>query len=264
MPGPSAGYTPTINAWHHIVVTFNGTVAGRYPGNETVYVDGVANWWTMRPYMAIGVPKLWYLGAWVTNSVYYGGEVAIGALRMHDHALTPAQVLYNYNADYLNYYPTPSITPTPTTTATNTASPSNTPSATQSPTGSLTVGSTPSMTATSSFSSTATATSSQRIQTASLLIDMQAVDFNSATLAWDNRITPQPGACLRRVRNVNMMSARLFQHLLPDPSGTVSIANGDFVANGVPASIPVFKLWNNNVPCGEMDDIAIKVPISMV
>ena len=40
---------------------------------------------------------------------------------------------------------------------------------------------------------TQTPSNPSRIQTASLLVDMQAVDFSSATLSWDNRVTAGPG-----------------------------------------------------------------------
>ena len=63
---PNNGNAPAPNTWHHIVVSFNGTT-NLYPGNETVYVDGVANSFTMRPYMAIGQPTQMYLGSWWTS-----------------------------------------------------------------------------------------------------------------------------------------------------------------------------------------------------
>lgn len=111
---------------------------------------------------------------------FYGGTFAIGALRMHDHALTSDQVLYNYNQDYLAYHPTP----TPTNTPSQTKSPSMTPSpsTTPTPTGSASIsyGTTPSVspTVSSSLSSTATVTPSATITphifvAKSLIIDMQ-------------------------------------------------------------------------------------------
>ena len=200
------GYTPTINTWHHIVVTYPGGAAG----NETIFVDGLAVSFAVHN-LAINVPVNMYLGAWYTasSSTYYGGQFAIGALRMHDHALTPAQIVTNYNADYLWYNPSATPTATPTNSATpsssSTSSASNTPStsnsissgATQSSSLSMTPSLTVSPTITNTPSPTASASVSAsvvfRLATASLLIDMQAVDFNAGAQSWDNRITPGAG-----------------------------------------------------------------------
>ena len=183
-----SGYTPTLNQWHHMVVTYPGGTNG----NETVYIDGRANAFQLHT-LAIVVPTTWYLGTWFSSSTYFGGEFALGALRMHDHALTPAQVLFNYQADYLSYYPSPTSTQTPTSTST----PTNSPSASLSNGASPSVSNTPTQTSTASQTATPTATTSSHIQTAGLLIDMQAVDFvGGSTVLWDNRITAGTGACM--------------------------------------------------------------------
>ena len=89
----TAGYTPTVNQWHHIVVTYPGGTNG----NETIYVDGVANNWIVQS-PNIAMPPNMYLGAWFNSatSTYFGGEFTLGALRMHDHVLAPGDVYYNY------------------------------------------------------------------------------------------------------------------------------------------------------------------------
>ena len=193
------------------------TYPGGANGNETLYLDGAAINFQLKP-LEIQLPanNNMVVGAWINaanqGSSIYGGEVGIGALRLHDHVLTPTQVLFNYNADFAWYHtsptPTPSQTPshtgTPTVTATSTASASLSAGASPS--------STPSASVSTSLSSTMTptATLSPRIATAVLLVDMQAVDFNAAAGTWDNRMTP----------------------------GAVSLANGDFVVN---ASAPAYS-----------------------
>ena len=202
------GFTPTVNQWHHWVVTYNGSAFG----NESVYVDGRANSFVFPRNLNINVPTLMYLGTWFSSSTYFGGEFALGALRMHDHALTPAQVLFNYNADYLSYYPSITATPTQTATSSFTATSSASPTATNTATSTLSSGASPSISNTATDSPTCTPSNSptvstsptatltpsvsSRLQTATLLLDMQAVDYNAVTQSWDNRVTQGTGACV--------------------------------------------------------------------
>ena len=135
------GYTPTLNVWHHVVVTY----PGGSNGNETLYVDGVAQS-AANHSLNINRPPNMVLGAWFTSPVYYGGEVAVGALRMHDGMLSAADVAYNYAVDYLWYHATPSSTPTPSLTASSTSTASTTASATSSPSPTASQSATPSNT----------------------------------------------------------------------------------------------------------------------
>ena len=241
---PSTFHTPRSSpplVSYPSVVTYPGGANG----NETLYLDGVATTFKLQT-LEIGTPPFWYLGAWYTSPTIFGGEFGIGALRMHDHALTAAQVAYNYNVDYAWYHTSPTPTPTATKTSTatpsssdtasGTASPSGTSSSTASPSGTVIVSlsntpsgsqtatvtpsssatSTSTPTATSTRTPTTTSTASQRIQTAGLLVDMQAIDYNAATNTWDNRITPGP----------------------------VSFANGDFIATAGAGTYPTATTFN--------------------
>lgn len=103
---PDMGYEgvhlngPAAGAWHHIVVTFDGTT-------QKIYVDGQLN-----------ASEAATLDAKDGHPIYIGGERlnngddagrffqysgAIGKLRVHSGALTDAQVLANYNEELAGY-----------------------------------------------------------------------------------------------------------------------------------------------------------------
>lgn len=102
------GGCPLNNYWHHLVYTYNGT-------NESVYVDGaLANSKVGAVNIATNAGIM--LGAqWTNNGTGISTAPAlatlfIARLRIHDEALTSAQVLNNYNTEKALYYPSP-VTP---------------------------------------------------------------------------------------------------------------------------------------------------------
>ena len=108
--------------------------------------------------------------------------------------------------------PSPTYTTTASLTSTTTQTVTQTGTVTQTPTQTVTATPTPSVTPTGSV--TPTASVSQRIQTAGLLIDMQASDCTPGPItSWDNRITPSTTG--------------------------VSLANGDFVTAASATTFPL-------------------------
>ena len=115
---------------------------------------------------------------------------------------------------------TPSLTPSPSGTSsmtpTMTASGTASVSVGTTPTGTDTGSSTPTSTGSLTASGTPTPSTTPPIRTGVLLIDMQAVDFNATSAAWDNRVSP----------------------------GVVSMLNGDFVGGGANTTFPVTATIN--------------------
>ena len=158
---PGAGYRPTVNKWHHVAVTYTGsTGAGSAPPYRLVtYIDSVVNQQTDDFQLAIARQFNIFLGTYGQTNLdgWWGPDsvIGIGTLRMHDGALSAADVAYNYNAEYVKYHPTPTPTPTPTNTPSqtpsNTASPSGTQINSSSNTPSPSITATPSQTPTPSL-----------------------------------------------------------------------------------------------------------------
>lgn len=99
------GGTPLNNRWHHLAYTYDGT-------NESVYVDGaLAN--SKQVTLNIATNAGISLAAQWTNSVISTAPafatLGIARVRIHDGALTPAQVLANFNTEKATF-----ISPGPT------------------------------------------------------------------------------------------------------------------------------------------------------
>ena len=194
------GYRPVPLMWHHVVVTYTGTTTAPQE-TLTTYLDGAVN--SVRSSLVLAIRKDdLRVGSWVDISA----NVSVSQLRVHNGALTAAQVAYNY-AEFAPFAvitatgtTTPSTTPTGTPTPTSTRT--NTPSGTASPSGTQVLSNSATAAATTSATPTPTSTGTiQYLGASNLLIYLAAVDFNAAAGTWDNRAT----------------------------SGAVSYANGDFV-----------------------------------
>ena len=206
-----AGYAPRQGTWNHVAITYTGTSSVPVL-TETVYLDGVAN--SAHSSLSLAIRRdVLRLGSWVDG----GATVALAQFRIHDGALTAAQIAYNYAQSSGAYVPSQTPTPTPSTTGTPTQSPSptstETPSGTPSPSGTqiASLSATPSPSSTGSKTSTATVSTSVSATptptiafiTAGILVDLQAIDYNAGAGSWNNRATTAP---------------------------VVSLANGDFLA----------------------------------
>ena len=158
-PNLGSGYWPTVGVWHHMVVTYNDQHF-----LESLYVDGVLNA-AKSQYVSVAPSRAIFLGAYFANTpsenVIIGGNVAIGALRIHAGCLSASQVAYNYGVDSASYIATPSPTRSPQRTLSSTRSGSRAPSGSTSPSASLSLGASPSYTAsaTASVSTSRTASS---------------------------------------------------------------------------------------------------------
>lgn len=136
-PSPSTtvaangGYMPSVGEWHHFALTYTGGTVG----TESLYVDGVLNLVVTGRSLDIIRGGLMYLGS-RNGAQMWGGNVAIGALRLHDGCLTAVGVAARYALEVDGYLRPlrPSLTQTPASTATSSASvsigssPSTTPS----------------------------------------------------------------------------------------------------------------------------------------
>ena len=106
----SGGVPPAAGQWHHLVYTFDGTTT-------RVYSDGVLkNSEAAGVSTHTGLPiqigaQLEADGTTVTGGVRFGG--AIGAVRIHDGALTGTQVLNNFNFEKGSYQKTNAEIATP-------------------------------------------------------------------------------------------------------------------------------------------------------
>jgi hypothetical protein len=130
-PTNSNGWRPTTYTWHHLVVAYTGAT-GTPAYTETYYLDGAINVVYSARQLGIVRSQNLILGCEYQSSAYMSDSiVAIGRLRMHDGALTGAQVAYNYNAEKAIYFPTPSSTPTASVSGSITPSHTPSPSSTQ-------------------------------------------------------------------------------------------------------------------------------------
>jgi hypothetical protein len=101
---PVAGGCPLNNRWHHLVYTFDGA-------NQNLYADGVlAN--SQPVSFNTATNQGIAMGAqWATAAATFPGAtpalatLAIARIRVHDDALTPAQVLNNYNVEKVTFVP---------------------------------------------------------------------------------------------------------------------------------------------------------------
>lgn len=94
------GGLPRANAWHHIVVTYNGSV-------ERVYVDGKLNASESKDLHLASPPmQFMILGAgWdpkhLDHFFNYSGSIA--QLRLHGGTLSESDVIHNFNLDAANF-----------------------------------------------------------------------------------------------------------------------------------------------------------------
>ncbi|MDQ6630904.1 MAG: hypothetical protein M3Y82_04000, partial [Verrucomicrobiota bacterium] len=105
IPWDIYGGTPLNNRWHHLVYTFDGAT-------ESVYVDGaLANSKAVGINVATNAGIM--LGAqWTSTGTAISTTPALATLtlarvRIHDGALTPAQILNNFNFEQALFIPAP-------------------------------------------------------------------------------------------------------------------------------------------------------------
>lgn len=130
-----SGTTITTNTWYYVVGTQDSV-------NQKLYINGalvstVAGTTT--------ISGTYYVGKRFDN-VYVNAN--IGAVQIYNRALSPTEILGNYDVQVIRYStvtltPTPTPTQTPTTTQTPTPSNTVTPTQTQTPTQTLTPSVTP-------------------------------------------------------------------------------------------------------------------------
>lgn len=118
----NSGFTPEIGKWHHIAYTFSGSSG--VPANLlSVFIDGVVATTVssralniLRPFNGLTI------GGYVeTNNGYTNGaNLAIARMRIHDGALSAADVMSNWMTEQVLFIPSQ------TATASTTASPSST------------------------------------------------------------------------------------------------------------------------------------------
>jgi len=103
---PIAG-CPLNNVWHHLVYTYDGT-------NENLYADGALVNYQPVTFNTVGGPSILLGAQWTaTNSVSSSpadATLTLARIRIHDNALTPAQVLNNFNFEKATFIP-PAPTP---------------------------------------------------------------------------------------------------------------------------------------------------------
>ena len=95
------GGAPEAKQWHHLVYTFDETT-------QRVYADGVL--WNQEDVVldthmdpAIAISSQWEAdGTTLTGGLK--GTLAIGRVRIHDGALSDAQILSNYNAEKAAFF----------------------------------------------------------------------------------------------------------------------------------------------------------------
>ena len=189
---PGFGFRPAPLEWHHVVFTYTGTASSPQLVFSQ-YLDGQLNAQKTSFSPAIRKDDI-RIGSWTDQ----GATVSIAVLRVHNGALTAAQVAYNY----AQFAPFAVVTVTSTKTSSSTRTPSMT--ITPSPSGTQidSLSNTPSSSITASRTPTPTSTI-QYQTTGGILIYLNAADYDAATGLWDNRAT----------------------------TGVVSFANGDFVPN---------------------------------
>ena len=102
--GGVVGYTPVPYTWHHVVNTYDGN------GTEALYFDGALMRMFTSRVLTIAPPGdgSVYLGAWyddasgsaaTQNTFYMAGAFLLGALRIHDGALSGGDVATNYDVE---------------------------------------------------------------------------------------------------------------------------------------------------------------------
>jgi Concanavalin A-like lectin/glucanases superfamily/Immunoglobulin domain/Immunoglobulin I-set domain len=99
------GGTPLNNRWHHLAYTYDGT-------NESVYVDGaLANSKAVTLNIAtnagISLAGQWTNSGTVISTAPALATLGIARVRIHDGALTPAQVLANFNTEKATFISAP-------------------------------------------------------------------------------------------------------------------------------------------------------------
>ena len=107
----NTGGVPEPKQWHHLVYTFDETT-------QRVYADGVL--WNQEDVVlnthmdpAIAIASQWEADG-TTLTERLKGTLAIGRVRIHDGALSDAQILSNYNAEKAAFFnPAPPEPPKP-------------------------------------------------------------------------------------------------------------------------------------------------------
>ena len=126
------GGAAPLNAWHHLVGTFDGTTA-------TLYVDGVATAASaVTAYQPQNGNPLEIAQSEPGTNFYFPGQLEEAAV--YGTALSPTQVRNHYRVGTTG---TPTATPTPMPTATPTATSTPIPTATSTPTATATATQTP-------------------------------------------------------------------------------------------------------------------------
>ncbi|HWY75717.1 MAG TPA: immunoglobulin domain-containing protein [Verrucomicrobiae bacterium] len=107
IPWDPIGGCPLNNVWHHLVYTYDGT-------NENLYADGVLVNFQPVTFNTVGGPSILLGAQWtaagVVSSSPADATLTLARIRIHDNALTPAQVLNNFNfekATFIAAAPTP-------------------------------------------------------------------------------------------------------------------------------------------------------------
>lgn len=135
----------SLDAWHHVVCTFDGTTLAAYVDAS----DGVADATGAFAGVIIDTSQAFIIGDLSASTSHTGriDEVAVYA-----SVLTGSQIAQHYNVSSLNATATPTATPvTPTSTPTNTGTPTNTPTQTSTPTATSTPTNTPTATPTATL-----------------------------------------------------------------------------------------------------------------
>ena len=91
MIGTSGGPGPAQGRWHHVAYTFNGATQTTYLNGNVNYV----NQWTL----SIDRVVNFFVGSYFDGGFGDGGQLGVGAVRVHDGVLSAADVLNNYLLD---------------------------------------------------------------------------------------------------------------------------------------------------------------------
>ncbi len=140
------GFSPSTNTWYNITGTYDGSVVRQYVNgieNTTLTYSGTAQ----SSGLGIRIGRRW--DSPESSADFIDGQIPV--VKIYNRALSPSEVLQNYNA-LIGRFPQP-ITTTTTSTSTTTTSSSTTSTTTVPPT-------TTSTTTTSTSSSTTTTTTS--------------------------------------------------------------------------------------------------------
>ncbi len=109
-----AAGAPPPGQWHHLVYTFDGTNQRAFADGAQTNSENIAGALNLWPLPKITLTQQLQSDAG-TFETGLRGVISVGRMRVHDRALTAAQVAANYEAEYLDFPSAPKFLDAPTT-----------------------------------------------------------------------------------------------------------------------------------------------------